>query len=286
MNVLVTGLNGFVGRGVKAAFERSGHTVFPAPKDVLLPGGAGLDQVVSQADIIINLAGASVLGRWTENKMIEILESRRVSTRNLVKSVNASAKKPLLFINASAVGIYRPGVFCDDDSNDYADNFLSRVVRAWEEEVKGLQQVRKVILRFGMIIGKDGGALKRLASLKKKRIAVVMGSGKQEFPIIHLDDITGFMLYLLKHPEMEGVFNMAIPNCVNYREFIKAMFADRSPLLQVRLPEWMLWMLLGRSSIVLTHSAHIIPWRLMNSGYLLKHRTVNEVLERTFHEKR
>ncbi len=280
MNILVTGLNGFVGQEVKTAFERSGHQVYPAPKDILLLGGIGLDKAVRKADVIVNLAGANIVGRWTEDRMVEILESRRVSTRNLVKAVNASEKKPILFINASATGIYQPDVFCDDTSSDYADNFLSRVVRAWEEELYGLQQVRKVILRFGVVIGENGGMLRKLMPWVKKRIRIILGSGEQEFPLIHVEDVTGFMLYVLSHPEMEGVYNLVIPNCVNYREFVKALAVYKRPLLSFSVPEWLLWLLLGDSHIVITRSAHVVPWRLMHCGYALKYRTIHEVVGR------
>lgn len=279
MNVFVTGLHGFVGQGVKAEFERWGHAVYPVPREDLLLGGEGLDRIAEQAEVIVNLAGATIMGRWTEKRMVEILESRRVSTRNLVESVNRSSKKLQLFINASAVGIYQPDKFCDEDSLEIGNGFLAKVAKAWEEEVKKLQKARKVVLRFGVVIAQEGGVLKKLMPLVNKRIAVVLGSGCQEFPLIHMEDITGFMIYLLGHPELEGVYNMVIPNSVNYRDFVRALAVCRKPFFRVRIPSWMLWLVMGQASTVITRSAHVIPWRLMNSGYVYKHRTVHELFE-------
>lgn len=279
MNVFVTGLHGFVGQGVKAEFERRGHIVYPVPREDLLLGGKGLDRIAEQAEIIVNLAGATILGRWTEKRMIDILESRRVSTRNLVESVNRASKKPRLFINASAVGIYQPDRFCDEESTDIGDHFLAKVAKAWEDEVKKLKDVRRVILRLGIVIASKGGVLKKIMPLVNKRIAVVLGSGLQEFPLIHLEDITGFMTYVLGHPELEGVYNLVIPNSVNYREFVKALSVYRKPFVKIRVPAWILWLVMGQASSVITRSAHVIPWRLMHSGYIYKHRTVNEIFQ-------
>lgn len=279
MNVFVTGLHGFIGQGIKAEFERRGHKVFPVPREDLLLGGKGLDRIAEQAEVIVNLAGTTVTGRWTEERMIDILESRRVSTRNLVDSVNRCSKKLQLFVNASAVGIYRPDRFCDEESSDIGNHFLAKVAHAWEEEAGKLRGIRKVVLRFGVVIAAGGGILKKMKPWLKKGIAMVLGNGSQEFPLIHIEDVTGFMLYLLGHPELEGVYNMVIPNCVNYREFVKALSGYKRPLLRLRIPSWVLELVMGPASTAVTRSAHVIPWRLMKSGYEYKYRTVREVVE-------
>lgn len=261
------------------AFERQGHRVYPVPREDLLLGGKGLDRITEQAEMIVNLAGTTVTGRWTEERMIDILESRRVSTRNLVDSVNRCSKKLQLFINASAVGIYQPDRFCDEESSDIGRHFLAKVANAWEEEAGKLRNVRKVVLRFGVVIAAGGGVLKKMMPWIRSRIAVVLGNGEQEFPVIHLEDITGFMIYLLGHPELEGVYNMVIPNCVNYREFVRALAEYKKPFLRFRVPAWVLQLMMGPASTVITRSAHVVPWRLMKSGYEYKYRTVGEVVE-------
>ena len=280
MNVFVTGLHGFIGQGIKAEFESRGHKVFPVPREDLLLGGKGLDRITERAEMIVNLAGTAVTGRWTEERMIDILESRRVSTRNLVDSVNRCAKRLQLFVNASAAGIYRPDRFCDEESSDIGNHFLAKGAHAWEEEVDKLRDVRKVVLRFGLVMAGGGGILKKMKPWLRGRIAMVLGSGRQELPLIHIEDVTGFMIYLLGHPELEGVYNMVIPNCVNYREFVRSLSGYKKPLLRLRIPAWVLELIMGPASTVVTRSAHVIPWRLMKSGYEYKYRTVGEVVEK------
>lgn len=278
MNVFVAGLHGFIGQGVKVEFERSGHNVYPVPREDLLLGGKGLDRIAEQAEMIVNLAGAAVTGRWTESRMIDILESRRVSTRNLVESVNRCSKKLQLFVNASAVGIYQPDKFCDEESSDMGSHFLAKVARAWEDEVGKLRNVRKAVLRFGFVMASGGGVLGKMMPWLKGGIAVVLGSGSQELPLIHMEDITGFMIYLLGHPELEGVYNMVIPNSVSYNEFMTALSVYKKPFFRFKIPDRVLELVAGRASAVLTRSAHVIPWRLMKSGYEYRCRTVREVV--------
>lgn len=278
MNVLVTGISGFVGQNVKRAFEKQGHSVYAVPREALLLGGEKLDEAVKNMDAVINLAGASILGRWTEKKMIDILESRRVGTRNLVRSLQASSRKPELFINASAIGIYKPDVFCDEESVDWGDNFLARVVRAWEGELKTLSGMRKVVLRFGMILGKGSSVCRKLSPFLKARLAIIPGNGMQEFPLVHIEDIIGFMLYVTNHPETEGVYNLVIPHSVTYAEFIKSITGIRKPFLTFRVPEWMLKIGVGKAAEIYTHTPHVIPLRLLKSDYILKYRTINDIL--------
>lgn len=279
MNVLVTGLGGFIGQHVKSVFEGEGHRIYTVPREVLLPGGKTLQEATEGADVIVNLAGENLMGRWTNEKMIEIVESRRVITRNLVKAVNASEKKPFLWINASAVGIYKPDVFCDEESVDLGDNFLAAVVKAWEKELNTLYQIRQVVLRFGIVIGRDGGVVRKLMPLVKSRIAVVLGNGRQEFPLIHVEDVARFMLYSLRHEEIRGIYNMVIPNAVNYRQFVHTLSIGRPPFVTFSVPRWLLWMVMGEAEGVLTSSAHVLPMRMMRSGYELKYRTLNEMVE-------
>lgn len=278
MEILVTGLSGFIGQNLKIAFEKKGHHVYTVSKDVLLPGGKKLREATEKADVIVNLAGESIAGRWTDEKMIEIVESRRVTTRNLVDCVKESDRKPLLWINASAVGIYKPGAFCDEESSDLDNRFLAGVIKVWENEVNKLGDIRKVILRFGIVIGRNGGVMRKLMPMVKSRLAFVMGNGKQEFPLIHVQDVVDFMLYLLENEGMQGIYNMVVPNAVTYREFVKSLSLIRKPWITLTIPEWLLGITMGESAYMLTRSAHVIPMRMMTSGYELKYRTLKEMI--------
>lgn len=277
-------MNGFVGQEVKRGFEAAGHTVKGVPRQVLMDGGEHLDEWVENADVVINLAGASLLGRWTEEYKKEILSSRQIGTQNLVDAINRVRrdKEPetgvKLFISASAVGIYRTGSLSDEDTQETESNFLSEVVQVWENEAAQALGVRTVILRFGVIVGKDGGVIQKLLPFVHAHLAVIAGNGKQPFPLIHIDDVVGFMLYALTHDDVAGIYNMVIPEETTYRGFIKALSKIRRPWLTLSLPENLLKLAMGNSVTVLTRTPHVISGRLLISGYRLKYRTVDEVI--------
>lgn len=284
MNILVTGMSGFVGQEVKRGFEAAGHVVRGVPRQVLMDGGERLDEWVEEADVVINLAGAGLMGRWTAGYRKEILNSRQIATQNLVDAINRVGrdKEPetgvKLFISASAVGIYRTGALSDENTQDVDGSFLSEVVKVWEKEATQALGVRTVILRFGVVIGKNGGVIRKLLPLVHARLAVVAGSGKQPFPLIHVDDVVGFMLYALKHKDVAGIYNMVIPEETTYRGFVKALSEIRRPWLTLSVPEGLLKLAMGDSVTVITRTPHVISGRLLASGYSLKYRTVNEVV--------
>lgn len=277
-------MSGFVGQEVKRGFEAAGHAVKGVPRQVLMDGGEHLDEWVENADVVINLAGASLFGRWTEGYKKEILSSRQIGTQNLVDAINRVRrdKEPetgvKLLISASAVGIYRTGLLSDEDTQETESNFLSEVVQVWENEAAQALGVRTVILRFGVIVGKDGGVIQKLLPFVHAHLAVIAGNGKQPFPLIHIDDVVGFMLYALTHDDVAGIYNMVIPEETTYRGFIKALSKIRRSWLTLSLPENLLKLAMGNSVTVLTRTPHVISGRLLISGYRLKYRTVDEVI--------
>lgn len=285
MNILVTGMSGFVGQEVKRGFEAAGHVVKGVPRQVLMDGGMWLDEWVEQADVVIHLAGANLMGRWTKEYKKKILSSRQIGTQNLVDAMNRVRrnKEPetgvKLFISASAVGIYRTGAINDENTQETDNGFLPEVVKVWENEAVQAQGVRTVILRFGVVVGKNGGVIRKLLPLVRFRLAVVAGNGEQPFPLIHVDDIVGFMLYALQHEDVSGIYNMVIPKETTYRGFVKALSKLRRPWLTLSLPEGLLKLAIGNSVTVLTRTPHVISGRLLVSGYPLKYRTVDEAME-------
>lgn len=286
MNILVTGFNGFLGQEVKLFFESAGHTVQGIPRQVLMNGGVLLDEMVALADVVINLAGASLFHRWTDDYKQVILSSRQLGTRNIVDAINRTTgdKEPgtgvRLLINASATGIYPAGAYCDEGTEETGSDFLADVVRAWEKEAVRVRDVRVVILRFGVIAGSGGGVVRTLMPLIRLHLGVVVGDGQQPFPVIHVDDVTGFMLYAVNQGNIEGIYNMVTPEETDYNGFVKALSRICRSWITFSIPEGVLKLVVGSLSAILTQTAHVVPRRLLESGYQLKCRNVEEVTDR------
>lgn len=286
MNILVTGFNGFLGREVKRFFESAGYAVQGAPRQVLMDGGILLDEMVARADVVINLAGAGLFHRWTDDYKRIIMSSRQLATQNIVDAINrvSSDKEPelgvKLFISASAVGIYRAGSCSDEGTEETGSDFLADVVRTWEKEALCARGVRTIILRLGVIAGSDGGVVQKLMPLIRLHLGVVVGNGLQPFPMIHVDDVVGFMLHAVSHEDIEGVYNMVIPEETNYKGFVKALNRICPSWFTFSIPGGVLNLAMGTLATMLTQTAHVVPRRLLESGYRLKCRNVDEVIDR------
>lgn len=285
VSIFITGLSGFIGQELRTQSERAGYRVFTLPRKQLLEGGVLLVEALRNADVVVNLAGESIMERWSVKKKNEILESRVQITRNLVNAIAGLERKPQLFINASAVGIYKPDSYCDEDTKKLGNDFLAKVVKAWEGEALKLREVRCVVLRFGVVFGKDGGVWRQILPMLKTRIYFILGTGAQAMPMIHVEDIAGFILYAVVHVQVTGIYNMVVPQQVSFREFIHALSMVRSSLLNWRVPCSVLKMVMGESAFSLLNMAHVKSIRLRDTGYDLKYRNVNEIIESLINEK-
>nr|HPL18675.1 TIGR01777 family oxidoreductase [Spirochaetota bacterium] len=216
MKILITGGLGFVGTGLTALLLRKGHRVTviernprskPAPPegvsvveaDATRPGP--WQDVLAGHDAVVNLAGVSIFSRWSRQKKDEIYNSRVLITRNVADAIRTKKKGTITLISASAVGYY--GFRGDEkltENDAPGDDFLARVCRDWEAEALRAAQhgARVVISRFGVILGRKGGAMDILARIFKLRLGNRLGRGRQWFSWIHEDDLAAALIFLLE----------------------------------------------------------------------------------------
>ena len=228
MKVFMTGGTGFVGTYLSRELAQAGHAITiltrraqpPAPPRAgisLLTGDPNQEgpwmAAVPEHDWIINLAGASIFSRWTEARKKEIMESRERTTRNLVAAL-AEGDRRQLFCSTSAVGIY--GARGDEELTEDSPTdagFLGEVTRTWEAEALKAQDlgVRVVVTRFGVVLGRDGGALSQMAPLFKKFLGGPIGSGVQWFSWIHQADLARAFRFIQENPQISGPVNFTAP---------------------------------------------------------------------------
>ena len=231
-------------------------------------------------DCVIHLAGETVAQRWTPEVKRRIHDSRVLGTQRIVDTIGQVRHKPKVFICASAIGIYgdRGDEVLTEDSVPGA-GFLADTCRAWEAEADRARSygMRVVKIRIGFVLGKDGGALRKMVPVFRMFVGGKLGSGKQWMPWIHVDDLAEIFAYAVEN-EISGVWNATAPNPVRNSEFTKelartlgrpALFPVPSPALKLAFGEFAQHML---------DSARVVPERLTKAGFSFQHPELGEAL--------
>jgi len=267
MTVGITGASGFIGTALTGRLRKSGHQVRelsvrkPLPPDAL----AGIDAVV-------HLAGEPVAQRWTDEARARILNSRVEGTRNLVNAMRTH--RPQALVSSSAVGYYGD---CGDtlltESAPPANDFLGKVAQAWEHEALEAEAlgVRVTRVRTGMVLGRNGGALKQMLLPFKLGLGGPIGGGQQWMSWIHLADLTRLMEFLLGESTVRGVFNGVSPFPVTNAEFTKALAeAVRRPAF-IPVPAFAVKLLFGDMAQIVLASQRCMPEAATRAGFTFDH---------------
>lgn len=236
--VVLAGGSGFLGQALAKALLRKGYEVVVLSRGTHREGGAirqlhwdgttlgDWAQSIDGAKAIVNLTGRSVNCRHTPEHRREIMESRVNSVRVLGEAVSCCRQPPEVWVQASSLAIYGdPGDrWCDEDAPQ-AEGFSEKVCKCWEGEFEKVRpaEIRKVVMRIGIVLDKNEGALPVLARLSRLFLGGRVGSGKQYVSWIHVADLTRMFLEAIERPEIEGVFNATGPNPVTNAEFMREL---------------------------------------------------------------
>ncbi|MFQ2820865.1 TIGR01777 family oxidoreductase [Aeromonas caviae] len=301
MKILITGGTGFIGRRLVAhlkvthevvvltrqgsrAYELLGHDV------TLLDSLDRLDHL-NDVDIVINLAGEPIAaGRWSESRKQLLCNSRWLLTEQLVDLVKLSSTPPRLLLNASAIGWYgrQDDAPLDETCQSPHDEFTHRLCQQWEQLAQQARsaQTRVCILRIGLVLGPDGGALPRLLPPYRLGLGGPMGSGRQVMSWIHIQDLVRAMLFLLEHDECDGIFNGTAPQPVDNNSFSQHLARSlRRPHL-LRVPAGVLRLLMGESADLLLTGQHVVPARLQQAGFHFTYPELPQALDNLLHAPR
>lgn len=285
MKVIVAGANGLIGKALVRALRARGDEVALlvrhlegtqewAPGATALPWDGrspGLwERNVDGADAVINLAGASVAGkRWSPEYKKQILESRTQSTAAIVGAIRKAVRKPRVLVNASAVGYYGArGTEPLDESAAPGTDFLAGVVKAWEEAARcDALGVRTVMVRTGVVLAREGGALQQMVPPFRAFVGGPIGSGAQWFPWIHLTDEVAVFLWALDHDDLSGPVNAVAPHGQTSKEFSRTLGKVLHRPSWAPLPAAALKVILGEFATVLTEGQNPVPAALVKSGF-------------------
>jgi len=295
MRVLVTGGLGFIGTQLSKRLLEKGHQVtvvdqVPQPRSGPPDGlryifadttqkGTWQDEIAGQA-VVINLAGASIFRRWTKGAKKSIYDSRVLTTRHVAEAMPKENKA--ILCSTSAVGYYgfQGDEACTEEGAP-GDDFLARVCVDWENEALRAAEkgCRVVILRFGVVLGKTGGALAQMIPPFKRFVGGPLGKGNQWFSWIHMADLLKALLFVLEAPTICGPVNCCAPQPVRNKDLAKTLGKVLSRPSFFRTPAFMLRLVLGEFSALLLEGQRVMPDKLLKHHFSFRYPQIMDALK-------
>ena len=291
--VLVTGGTGFIGGALIRDLLRSNTRVIVLTRDARRAAATfgprvqvveSLDAIPSETPIsaVVNLAGASILGgRWTPRRKAVLLASRVDTTQAIFALVARLEIRPDVLVSASAVGFYgdRPdGAEVDETAPPHRGEFQSDLCVAWEAEAKTVRSLglRVVKMRFGGVLGREGGLYRPLALAARFGVGAILGTGRQAMPWVHLDDAVAAIRLAIAQDSLDGAVNVVAPQCLSQAAFARSIAGNRG--ICPSIPAAILATVGGEASTILLGGQAATPRRLLAAGFRFAHPTLASAL--------
>ena len=300
MRIVITGATGLIGRHAVTFFSQQGYEVLGLVRKVsVLPDDHGAGHVsyfnwpepadpiwsfwFSEPCIVLNLAGENIAGRrWTKKRRQQLTDSRIMTTDRLVKAIQLASHKPVALLQASAIGYYgdRKGEMLNENSTK-GSGFLSSLVEEWESTAKKAEAfgVRLCLIRSGVVLAKEGGAIPKLAMPVRYFAGAWPGNGKQFVSWIHIQDLLQGLKFLAESSEINGTVNLCAPEAVRMKDFVKAIGKVYKRPVFMSIPSLLLKLALGdMATETLLPEQRVSPLRLMQNDFKFKFPEIFEAL--------
>lgn len=290
--VLITGGTGLIGAILQTILLDAGYEVILLSRTIKSENSYLWDieknfidkQAILKTDHLIHLAGAGIADKpWTEERKKEIIDSRVESTALLIKSFKQQKKEIKTVIAASAIGYYgfetSDHIYTENDAP--ATGFLADTCVQWEKATGNFNEVseRLVQLRIGVVLDKNGGALKKMAQPVHFFAGAAIGTGKQYMPWIHVKDLCNIILFALKNQKTHGIYNAVSTSPVTNTEFIKAIGkALNKPILLPAVPAFIIKALFGELASMVLEGSRVSNQKIKEAGFNFQFDTIDEAL--------
>lgn len=295
LKIAIAGGTGFIGKPLAQFLSMKGHTIYILTRHAQhnIPN-SNIQYVqwhatsrtfpLSSVDVVINLSGESINnGRWTKKQKENIVKSRIDTTKGLLTQLRTLQIKPHTFINASAIGYYGTSETKSftEQNKAHGNDFLATTVKLWEEEAAHATSlgIRTICTRFGIVLGKNGGALPKMLLPYQLFIGGTIGSGNQWLSWIHLDDAVRLIYFAIETKEIEGPLNITAPEPVTMKEFGKALASVMQRPHWLPVPSFALHALLGEKSLLILQGQHVVPHKAMQHRYQYSFPTLKPALQ-------
>lgn len=292
--ILVSGVSGPIGKALLPSLHHGGYTVTRLTRgnagssDQILwdPAKPLAPEAVSGFDAVIHLAGESIVGRWTQAKKKQILDSRVQGTRHLAEALAKAAHRPQVFVSGSAIGYYgdRGDEILREESAS-GQGFLPEVCRQWEAAALPAAGIRTVNIRTGLVLSLVGGALQKMLLPFNLGLGGIVGSGRQWWSWIDVQDMVGAIHHILK-ADLQGPVNLVAPKAVTNAEFTKILAATLHRPAIFPMPAFAAHLAFGQmADELLLASQHVEPVKLIKSGYSFQSTDLADALSRILGDK-
>lgn len=298
MKILITGATGFIGKALVRALLQHGHTLIvvsrSARKLELEESGRVRHIVwnpedektilkeVDGVDAVVNFAGEPIAQRWTGKRKEKLLKSRVQATRIIHQSIKAATVKPAILINASAIGYYGPrGNETLAEETPSGSGFLAEICKIWEAHAIRVEDfnIRVVRLRIGIVLDREGGALKMMLPPFKMGLGGWLGTGNQWFSWIHREDLIRLILFCLDQEPVKGAVNAVSPFPVTNKAFSLVLSQVLKRPCLFPIPAFALKLLMGEMSEMLLTGQRVVPKKVQESGFSYQYPDIRSALE-------
>ncbi|HEU4964073.1 MAG TPA: TIGR01777 family oxidoreductase [Bacilli bacterium] len=295
MKIAIAGGSGFIGKHLIEYWSGEGHDLFLISRKRGGVEGANVATVtwedlakdpslLSGVEAIVNLAGETINQRWTDAAKRRILESRIEATRRIGELVAALEEKPLVVVSGSAVGIYgmAQGQTFDETRAHTADDFLATVVRKWEQTAQeAIRDTRLVLLRTGVVLGRDGGAFPKMYLPYKMGVGGRIGRGDQGLSWIQIEDIVRLIDFCVRNEAVSGPVNAVSPQPVTNDQFGRTLGKVARRPHWMPVPSFAFRLLFGEMADLLLEGQKVLPQQALAHGFEFRYPTLEQALERT-----
>ena len=293
LNILITGGTGFIGTELISSLNSEQNTFYiltraanvfnkkKLTKNIFYINSLNKIDNTAKIDVIINLAGAPIDKRWTKSYKKILFSSRIDTTKNIINLIKRLNDKPKVLINASAIGYYGSQDKTLDEKSDYKDCFTHQLCAQWEDIARTAENygVRVCIARLGVVLGKNGGMLKKISLPFKLGLGGKLGSGEQYFSWIHIDDVINIFKLFINDNSFNGAYNLTSPNPVTNYEFTKSIGKLMHRPTFICMPEIIIKILFSEmGEELLLGNYKVLPNRLLELKYNFLYPKINSIV--------